>query len=151
MLFSLHHFHTCGKLPHIFLTVKFMKNDLLYFLTFCNGRKGFPHIFSAHLQFPHILPVWNGGYSQNGRNLGGFPCCEGPAGQLLRSAWSAASGQALLSGFSRPLAGKKAYIILTKIFPARHLLLVTMLIFAFTRPRYRILKGLREPASVGNL
>ena len=28
----------------------------------------------------------NGGYSQNGRNLGGFPYREGPAGQLLQSA-----------------------------------------------------------------
>ena len=92
----------------------------------------------------------NGGYSQNGRNLGGFPCREGPAGQLLRSAWSAASGQALLSGFFSSSCRQKS-LILTKIFPAWHLLLVTMLIFAFTGLRYRILKGLREPASVGNL
>ena len=60
----------------------------------------------------NLLALPNGGYSQNGPNLGGFLCREGPAGQLLRSAgaagWSAASSQALLSGFSRPLAGKKA-------------------------------------------
>ena len=48
------------KIPHIFLTLKFIaKNDLLYFLTFSDVRKGFPHISPAHLQFPHILDVWN--------------------------------------------------------------------------------------------
>ena len=54
-------FHTCGKkIPHIFLTLKFIaKNDLLYFLTSSDVRKGFPHISPAHLQFPHILHVWN--------------------------------------------------------------------------------------------
>ena len=50
-------FHTCGKK---FLTLKFIaKNDLLYFLTSSDVRKGFPHISPAHLQFPHILHVWN--------------------------------------------------------------------------------------------
>ena len=48
------------KIPHIFLTLKFIaKNDLLYFLTSSDVRKGFPHISPAHLQFPHILHVWN--------------------------------------------------------------------------------------------
>ena len=50
------------KIPHIFLTLKFIaKNDsdLLYFLTFSDVRKGFPHISPAHLQFSHILDVWN--------------------------------------------------------------------------------------------
>ena len=38
--------------------------------------------------FPHDIVnlKGNGGYSQNGRNLGGFPHREGPAGQLLQSA-----------------------------------------------------------------
>ena len=48
------------KIPHFFLTLKFIaKNNLLYFLTFSNVRKGFHHISPAHLQFPHILHVWN--------------------------------------------------------------------------------------------
>ena len=52
--------HMWKKIPHIFLTLKFIaKNDLLYFLTFSDVRKGFPHISPAHLQFPHILHVWN--------------------------------------------------------------------------------------------
>ena len=56
MLFSTH----VEKIPHIFLTLKFIaKNDLLYFLTSSDVRKGFPHISPAHLQFPHILHVWN--------------------------------------------------------------------------------------------
>ena len=49
-------FDTCGN----FLTLKFIaKDDLLYFLTSSDVRKGFPHISPAHLQFPHILHVWN--------------------------------------------------------------------------------------------
>ena len=53
-------FSDVRKIPHIFLPLKFFaKNDLLYFLTFSNVRKGFPLISPAHLQFPHILDVWN--------------------------------------------------------------------------------------------
>ena len=58
------------KIPHIFLTLKFIaKNDLLYFLAFSNVRKGFltfPHPVVNFLtfcmcgtgsnEFPHILP-----------------------------------------------------------------------------------------------
>ena len=36
--------HMWKKIPHIFLTLKFIaKNDLLYFLTSSDVRKGFPH------------------------------------------------------------------------------------------------------------
>ena len=77
------------------------------------------------------------------------PAARAPAGQLLRSAWHAPSGQALLSRYSRPLAVKKPQTnenLSGSTPPSRH-----NADFCFHRATISDTERSDRPASVGNL
>ena len=75
--------------------------------------------------------VRNGGYIQNGRNLGDPPTVRTLRGNFSTQCSLPHQAKHFFLGFLFVLQANKS-IIPTKIFLARHPLLVTMLIFAFT-------------------